>query len=89
MQKYGDNQAQLLVETWTARMTFFFGVFFRGRDTDFVYTQALIDGVMNSDEFERARELATEAANARFDVVARMAPLCNGEMSKKAVVGAG
>ena len=55
---------------------FLLGVFDRERDTDFVYTQALIDGVNNSDEFERARELATEGAKARFDAVALMAPLC-------------
>jgi hypothetical protein len=79
VQKYGGHQAQLLVETWATRMNFFFAVFDRQKDIDFAYTQAHIDGVANSDEFERARELATGLARARFDAVASMAPLCKGK----------
>ena len=72
---YTDNDAQLLVECWVRRMTFFYWIFDSQGATNYEYSLADRNGISNSDEFEAARKLAKGQVRTRFDSIAQLAPL--------------
>ena len=71
---YGEDNAQLLVQTWTDRMNAFMDMWSAQTEERLVYSTEQVASVKNSPEFEGARLLSIGAVRARFDAVGALAP---------------
>lgn len=71
---YGDEGAQLLVETWVHRMNSFYTISRGSLCEQFRFSQEQLASVRNSDAFEHARNASVGAVRSRFEAVATLAP---------------
>ena len=71
---YGEGDARVLVQEWTARMCYFHAAHAASGEARYVFTQADIDGYRLSAAFEHAEAAAGGALQARFAQVRRLRP---------------